>query len=127
VYNEVVANATCIKNARSTWHGEETMFKNLKGIVKITLCVAGPLLVGCASSNSASPAVMSSRGGEPTAEKASHAECLVCKKNADMACVDVDVDGKTPVTEYNGKKYYFCSDECRTEFQKNPAKFTSAK
>ncbi len=26
--------------------------------------------------------------------------------------------------EYNGKKYYFCSDHCREEFEKDPVKYT---
>jgi YHS domain-containing protein len=42
-------------------------------------------------------------------------------------CVDVDLDAKTPFTDYNGKRYYFCSDDCRSEFQKDPAKFAKAK
>jgi YHS domain-containing protein len=52
-----------------------------------------------------------------------HAECLVCKKNADLACVDVAVDEKTPRAEYGGKTYYFCSEECRVEFLKRPARY----
>ena len=52
-----------------------------------------------------------------------HAECLVCKHNADLACVDLDVDGKTPAYTYGGRNYYFCSDKCRNEFARNPAKF----
>src|SRR3954466_10631952 len=35
-----------------------------------------------------------------------HAECLVCKENADLACVDLTVDKDTPHTDYNGKTYY---------------------
>ena len=52
-----------------------------------------------------------------------HAECLVCKKNVDLACVDVAVDANTPKVEYDGKTYYFCSDECRDKFAKDPAKY----
>jgi Cu+-exporting ATPase len=26
--------------------------------------------------------------------------------------------------EYDGKKYYFCRDECRNSFKKNPIKYT---
>ena len=58
-----------------------------------------------------------------SADARPHAECLVCKKNADLACVDIVVDKDTPCCGYNGKTYYFCSDECRAKFQKKPAEF----
>jgi len=80
------------------------------------------LLVGCASSPSTSNNVVSAGGGATTQP---HAECLVCKYNADLACVDVSVDSKTPHCACNGKTYYFCSDECRNAFEKNPAKYLS--
>jgi YHS domain-containing protein len=51
------------------------------------------------------------------------AECLVCKKNADLACVDVGVDATTPRADYQGKTYYFCSEECRVEFLKRPGRY----
>jgi YHS domain-containing protein len=57
---------------------------------------------------------------------ADKAECLVCKHNADLACVDVKVDKDTPRAEYQGKTYYFCSETCRQEFLKNPAKYVAA-
>jgi Cu+-exporting ATPase len=52
-----------------------------------------------------------------------HAECLVCKKNADLACIDVAVDPTTPSYPYNGKTYYFCSQECRDKFARDPARY----
>ncbi|HEY7089185.1 MAG TPA: YHS domain-containing protein [Tepidisphaeraceae bacterium] len=51
------------------------------------------------------------------------AQCLVCKKNADLACVDVEVDANTPKYEYNGQTYYFCSDDCRDKFIKDPSQY----
>ena len=54
-----------------------------------------------------------------------HAECLVCKYNADLACVDVTVHSDTPHCVCNGQTYYFCSDECMKVFQKDPAKYLS--
>lgn len=56
-----------------------------------------------------------------------HAECLVCKYNADLACIDVKVDDRTPRYSYAGKTYYFCSDDCRDKFEKNPDKYIQAK
>jgi YHS domain-containing protein len=58
-----------------------------------------------------------------TATAACHAQCLVCKHNADLACVDVTVDDSTPSSVYLGKRYYFCSNSCRDEFAENPAKY----
>ena len=84
---------------------------------------------GCASSNqSNSPTTTPSpatAGAVAAAGSATdcRAECLVCKENADLACVDVKVKGDTPRAEYNGKSYYFCSDDCRREFLKHPEKY----
>ena len=57
---------------------------------------------------------------DTAASSGPHDECLVCKKNADLACVDVAVTSKTPTYMYNGQTYYFCSDECKTKFEKDP-------
>ena len=67
-------------------------------------------LVGCVSQ-------------EPSSQAANtpHAECLVCKHNADLACVDIAVTPDTPHAQYHGGDYYFCSDECRGKFNQNPA------
>jgi len=27
------------------------------------------------------------------------------------------------ISEYNGKKYYFCNENCKTTFDKNPKRF----
>jgi YHS domain-containing protein len=80
-------------------------------------------LAGCSSERT-----NSSPTTQPVALSASQgtackAECLVCKKNADLACVDVQVDSETPAYVYNGKTYFFCSDECRSEFAKHPQKY----
>lgn len=40
----------------------------------------------------------------------------VCKMKIDPA----KAKGKT---EYKGKTYYFCSDQCKTKFDKEPAKY----
>jgi YHS domain-containing protein len=77
-------------------------------------CLLAGLVAGC----SATP-------GQPAANASAgpHAECLVCKANADLACIDVAVDGKTPTYAYNDKTYYFCSEECRREFAKHPTRY----
>jgi hypothetical protein len=69
------------------------------------------LLAGCAANTS-------SGGARP------RAECLVCKHNADLGCVNITVDEHTPQLAHQGKTYYFCSDECRDAFARNPDKYT---
>lgn len=44
------------------------------------------------------------------------------KKVKDPVC-DMEVEGKETCTQYKGKEYRFCSDSCRQEFEKNPAKY----
>jgi len=88
-------------------------------LVSVSLLV--PLLSGCASESR--PA----QQADANVSHAQHAECLVCKHNADLACVYIAVKDKTPVTMYNGKAYYFCSDECKNEFLKHPEKYAQQK
>lgn len=54
---------------------------------------------------------------------AMRAECLVCKSEGDLACVDVAVLPDTPSTQYRGTTYYFCSDPCRRDFETHPEKY----
>jgi len=51
------------------------------------------------------------------------AEDPVCLYNRDLPCVRVRVDEKTPRAEYRGKTYYFCTEDCRLAFEKNPVKY----
>ena len=78
-------------------------------MILMSLCVLA--MVSCASTERAASST------QPAAK------CLVCEKNADLACVDITVDATTPRYGYNGKTYYFCSDECRAKFAKNPQKY----
>jgi len=50
----------------------------------------------------------------------------VCLYEGDLGCVRVRVDEKTPRAQYAGKTYYFCAEDCRREFEKNPEKYLSA-
>ena len=94
------------------------MLNHMK-ILAVAVVVALGIGGGCAVEHS-SPQRLN-------AQAAPCAQCLVCKKNADMACIDVQVDAKTPFTDYGGKRYYFCSDECRKEFTLNPEKYVGVK
>src|SRR4051812_48984431 len=71
---------------------------------------------GCASSPTA-PAAATGSAVTASQTTSPHAECLVCKYDADLACVDVTVSDSTPSTVYDGKTYYFCSKSCCKKFE----------
>jgi len=54
------------------------------------------------------------------------AECPVCKHEGDLACVCVQVEPDTPRCECSGRVYYFCSDECREDFEAHPERYSSS-
>lgn len=66
------------------------------------------LVLGCRST---------STPGGPTAE------CPVCLHEGDLACVSVLIDPDTPRCECGGQAYYFCSEECRADFQARPERY----
>ena len=84
-------------------------------------------VAGCETMSSVNaPTTLPAEGRAVTAASSSHqvhAECVVCKMNYDLACIDVTVDPKTPTCVYQGKTYYFCSDDCRDKFAKDPEKY----
>jgi YHS domain-containing protein len=104
------------------------MMKTMNMKIGMGLLLWAGLLGGCASGPT-TPATGSATAGAPVmaSSKAPHAECLVCKYNADLACVDLKVDAETPNSTYDGKTYYFCSDTCRKKFEKDPAKYIRQK
>jgi YHS domain-containing protein len=80
--------------------------------VRKLLLVAALALSACRSTP------MDASGGETLAE------CSVCRQEGDLACVRVHVDETTPRCECDGQIYYFCSDECRGDFQLHPERYT---
>ena len=85
----------------------------MKQILKL-ICAAllAQVLVGCATT----PEESALNSG-PTDT------CHVCRYNNDLACVCVKVKDTTPKADYQGTTYYFCSQDCRTAFLKNPEKY----
>jgi YHS domain-containing protein len=86
----------------------------MKPILNIVLAALLGLAAGCATSS----------------PEAAHSCCLtstcyVCQYNHDLACVCVKVKDTTPKAEYQGKTYYFCSEECCAAFLKKPGKYLS--
>jgi len=51
------------------------------------------------------------------------AECPVCRHEGDLACVGVHVEPDTPHCECAGQTYYFCSDQCRADFEGHPERY----
>ena len=47
----------------------------------------------------------------------------VCAYYADMGCINIIMFDSTPRSVYNGSTYYFCSEECKEDFDKHPEKF----
>jgi YHS domain-containing protein len=41
----------------------------------------------------------------------------------DPVCGMMVEDSGTETSEYNGKKYYFCSKDCKREFDENPGEY----
>lgn len=69
------------------------------------------LVAGCATSSN------------ETAKKGPTETCHVCRYNNDLSCVCVNVNASTPRTSYQGTNYFFCSDDCRKDFEKRPTKY----
>jgi Cu+-exporting ATPase len=47
-------------------------------------------------------------------------------KVTDPVCgMQIQVEKAVAKVEYQGKTYYFCTEACRDQFQKNPAKYAS--
>jgi len=84
----------------------------MKLILNVLAIAALALATGCTTS----PKDLSRSSG-PTET------CPVCRYQNDLACVCVRVKDDTPRTEYHGQTFYFCSEDCRTTFLKQPQKY----
>jgi YHS domain-containing protein len=100
----------------------------VKCLAILGLAIVAMVPGGCASSPSAPAAAAANESAVTASQTASpHAECLVCKYDADLACLDVTVTDSTPSTVYDGKTYYFCSKSCCKKFEKDPATYINQK
>ncbi len=50
-----------------------------------------------------------------------HGKYFQCKVSGEMGLVDE----KTPYTDHDGKRYYFCCNNCKTKFDSDPLKFSN--
>jgi YHS domain-containing protein len=94
---------------------------------KLILAVMMLVAAGCVENarKAESPAPV---GGTATVAAAKpHAECLVCKYENDLACVDIEVEKDTPHATIDGKEYYFCSEACKKQCLKDPKKYLTQK
>jgi YHS domain-containing protein len=85
----------------------------MKSFLKLSALLAA-LVTGCATHYS-----------EPAQDAGPIGTCYVCQYNNDLACVCVKLKDTTPRTEFAGQTFYFCSQDCRTAFLKNPARYLS--
>ncbi len=71
------------------------------------------LIIGCARTK---PQTLTQTGQQIAKDP-------VCVYFADMGCIDVVVMENTPQSTYQGETYCFCSQRCKTDFDKNPSKY----
>lgn len=50
----------------------------------------------------------------------------VCATNRDLACILVPKSDDMPHADYQGRRYYFCSERCKADFLKDPEKYKGA-
>lgn len=84
----------------------------MKQFLNIALAALLVLVAGCAT-----PSRDTAQNSGPTET------CRVCRFNNDLGCVCVKIKDSTPRTEYQGNTYYFCSEDCRVLFMKQPDKY----
>ncbi|CAG1771569.1 Copper-transporting P-type ATPase [uncultured bacterium] len=68
-------------------------------------------IIGCANT------IGSSKKGQPLVIDP------VCAYLSDMGCINIVADESTPKSTHEGITYYFCSKECKEDFDKNPSKY----
>jgi membrane fusion protein, copper/silver efflux system len=60
------------------------------------------------------------------AAKRSDSETDTCTKGIDLVCdMPIEITEGTLSSEYQGKTFYFCSEECKQKFDKNPRQYLS--
>jgi hypothetical protein len=52
-----------------------------------------------------------------------HALCPVCTCSGDLACQDVTIGPETPHSSFQGTTYYFCSAQCKKDFDRRAASY----
>jgi YHS domain-containing protein len=68
-----------------------------------------------------------SEGGGSSSSSDSGSTATVRVRCPVMGCLISDVDFAPAQSEYNGKTYYFCCEECKTKFDNNPQKYLNKK
>ena len=75
--------------------------------------LAAPSLSACRASASVSIEV----------DDATRSRCPVCEAEGDLACLWVRIAEDTPSSTYLGHTYFFCSEQCKKDFDRKPAKY----
>lgn len=50
-------------------------------------------------------------------------QCPVCRHRRDFSCLTVEKTSATPRASFDGRDWWFCSENCRCEFQESPKSF----
>jgi YHS domain-containing protein len=61
----------------------------------------------------------------PAADARPMVTCYVCDYNNDLGCVCFRLKESTPRVTFEGKEYFFCSDDCYQAFLRKPAKYAA--
>lgn len=77
-------------------------------------------LIGCAALVGCKEETASTTSGTPTTKTAAVMDnCYVCGEH------EVEVLADTARLDHEGKTYYFCADDCKEVFTKNPVKYVA--
>ena len=87
----------------------------LRSAVLIFLAFAAIWMTGCATQRPSS-----------ASDARPMATCYVCDYNNDLGCVCFHVKESTPHLTFEGKEYFFCSEDCYKAFQRKPSKYASS-
>ena len=91
----------------------------LRTLPAFAACVV--LLAGIAGCDKSDPAAKGDKSATGPATAVAQVECVVCTVNGHP--MKTALKDSTPRSTADGKTYYFCSKDCKEEFDKEPAKF----
>ena len=81
------------------------------------IIISALFLVGLLGCDRQDTAVTENAKTEPVAQSLGiTADCVICVDHP------MEVKSTTPFSDHDGKRYYFCSDYCKKEFDADPAK-----
>jgi Cu+-exporting ATPase len=80
-----------------------------------------PTLIHAAHGSSQTPRIAKTQCSIPTGEKN-----MMDMKKDPVCSMEVDKDKSEFTSQYGGKTYYFCSEDCKQQFERRPEQFAIA-